>query len=81
MKSFAIMEFALIISAILSPLILINVVVYIVKKEILKTILLRSLKVFIAALITISLIGLLVNLYNSKQPKQVSLIFEAPLKS
>ena len=81
MKSFAIMEFALIISAILSPLILINVVVYIVKKEILKTILLRSLKVFIAALITISLIGLLVNLYNSKQPKQDSLIFEAPLKS
>ena len=81
MKSFAIMEFPLIISAILSPLILINVVVYIVKKEILKTILLRSLKVFIAALITISLIGLLVNLYNSKQPKQDSLIFEAPLKS
>ena len=37
MKSLAIMEFALIISAILSPLILINVVVYIVKKEMLKT--------------------------------------------
>jgi len=81
MKSLAIMEFALIISAILSPLILINVVVYIVKKEMLKTSLLRSLKVFIAALITIALIGLLMNLYNSNQPKQDSLIFEAPLKN
>ena len=81
MKSLAIMEFALIISAILSPLILINVVVYIVKKEILKTSLRRSLKVFIAALITITLIGFLINLYNSKQPKQDLLIFEAPLKN
>jgi Trk-type K+ transport system membrane component len=81
MKSLAVMEFALIISAILSPLILINVVVYIVKKEILKTTLRRSLKVFIAALITITLSGFLINLYNSKQPKQDSLIFEAPLKN
>ncbi len=81
MKSLAIMEFALIISAILSPLILINVVIYIVKKEMLKTSLLRSLKVFIAALITIALIGFLMNLNNSKQPKQNSLIFEAPLKN
>lgn len=81
MKSLAIMEFILIISAILSPLILINVVIYIVKKEMLKTSLLRSLKVFIAALITIALIGFLMNLYNSKQPKQDPLIFEAPLKS
>jgi hypothetical protein len=81
MKSLAIMEFVLIISAILSPLILINVVIYIVKKEMLKTSLRRSLKVFIAALITIALIGLLMNLYNSKQPKQDSLIFEAPLKN
>ena len=47
----------------------------------LKTSLRRSLKVFIAALITIALIGLLMNLYNSKQPKQDSLIFEAPLKN
>ena len=76
MKSLAIMEFALIISAILSPLILINVVVYIVKKEMLKTSLLRSLKVFIAAIVIITVIVCLMNLYNSNQPIQDPLILK-----
>ena len=49
MPSLAFIEFVIILSAILSPLILINLVVYIVKKEIIKTTLLRSLKVFLAA--------------------------------
>lgn len=70
------MEFALIISAILSPLILINVIVYIVKKEMLKTSLLRSLKVFIAAIVIIAVIVCLMNLYNSNQPIQDPLILK-----
>ena len=53
MPSLAFIEFVIILSAILSPLILINLVVYIVKKEIIKTTLLRSLKVFLAALLII----------------------------
>lgn len=70
------MEFALIISAILSPLILINVIVYIVKKEMLKTSLLRSLNVFIAAIVIIAVIVCLMNLYNSNQPIQDPLILK-----
>jgi chromate transport protein ChrA len=70
------MEFIFIISAILTPLILINLVVYIVKKETLKTSLRRSLKICIAALVTIALIGFLMNLNNSKQKKQDPLILK-----
>ncbi len=76
MPSLAFIEFVIILSAILSPLILINLVVYIVKKEIIKTTLLRSLKVFLAAMIIITLIGLLTNWYHSKQPKQDPLIMK-----
>jgi hypothetical protein len=76
MPSLAFIEFAIILSAILSPLILINLVVYVVKKEIIKTTLLRSLKVFLAAMIIISLIGLLTNWYHSKQPKLDPLIMK-----
>ena len=76
MPSLAFIEFVIILSAILSPLILINLVVYIVKKEIIKTTLLRSLKVFLAALLIITLIGLLTNWYHSKQPKQDPLIMK-----
>jgi uncharacterized paraquat-inducible protein A len=76
MKSLAIMEFILIICAVLSPLILINLVVYIVKKEMVKTSLRKSLKVFIAALVTIAIAAFLMNLYNSKQTKQDPLILK-----
>ena len=48
---------------------LINLVVYIVKKEMVKTSLRKSLKVFIAALVTIAIAAFLMNLYNSKQTK------------
>ncbi len=76
MHSIAFMEIMYIIISILTPLILINIVVYIVKKEIIKTTLLRSLKVFLAALVIICLIGLITSLYHSKQPKQDPLIMK-----
>ena len=50
MHSLAFMEITYIIISILTPLILINIVVYIVKKEIIKTTLRRSLKVFLIAI-------------------------------
>ena len=76
MHSIAFMEIMYIIISILTPLILINIVVYIVKKEIIKTTLRRSLKVFLAALVIICLIGLITSLYHSKQPKQDPLIMK-----
>ena len=76
MHSIAFMEIMYIIISILTPLILINIVVYIVKNEIIKTTLLRSLKVFLAALVIICLIGLITSLYHSKQPKQDPLIMK-----
>jgi hypothetical protein len=76
MPSLAFIEFAIILSAILSPLILINLVVYVVKKEIIKTTLLRSLKVFLAALVVITFIGLFTKWYHSQQPKQDPLIMK-----
>ena len=76
MHSIAVMEIMYVIISILTPLILINIVVYIVKKEIIKTTLLRSLKVFLAALVIICLIGLITSLYHSKQPKQDPLIMK-----
>ena len=76
MHSLAFMEIMYIIISILTPLILINLVVYIVKKEIIKTTLRRSLKVFLAALVIICLIGLITSLYHSKQPKQDPLIMK-----
>ena len=76
MPSLAFIEFAIILSAILSPLILINLVVYVVKKEIIKTTLLRSLKVFLAALVIICLIALITSVYHSKQPKLDPLIMK-----
>jgi Trk-type K+ transport system membrane component len=76
MHSIAFMEIMYVIISILTPLILINIVVYIVKKEIIKTTLRRSLKVFLAALVIICLIGLITSLYHSKQPKQDPLIMK-----
>jgi hypothetical protein len=76
MHSLALMEIIYIIISILTPLILINIVVYIVKKEIIKTTLLRSLKVFLAALVIICLIGLITSVYHSKQLKQDPLILK-----
>jgi Trk-type K+ transport system membrane component len=76
MHSIAFMEIMYVIISILTPLILINIVVYIVKNEIIKTTLLRSLKVFLAALVIICLIGLITSLYHSKQPKQDPLIMK-----
>jgi hypothetical protein len=63
------MEIIYIIISILTPLILINLVVYIVKKEIIKTTLLRSLKVFLIAIACIFLFGIILNLYNHSQEK------------
>jgi len=76
MHSLAFMEIIYIIISMLTPLILINLVVYIVKKEIIKTTLLRSLKVFLAALVIFLFIGLSTNWYHSNQPKQDPLILK-----
>jgi hypothetical protein len=67
MHSLAFMEITFIIVSILSPLILLNIVVYIVKKEILKTTIRRSLKVFLIAIAFIFLLGLILNLYFNSQ--------------
>ena len=69
MHSLAFMEIIYIIISILTPLILINLVVYIVKKEIIKTTLLRSLKVFLAAIACMFLFRIILNLYNHNQEK------------
>lgn len=67
MHSLAFMEITFIIVSILIPLILLNIVVYIVKKEILKTTIRRSLKVFLIAIAFIFLLGLILNLYFNSQ--------------
>ena len=69
MPSLALIKFAIIIGFILPLLIFINVVVYIVKKEVIKTTLLRSLKVFLAAIVIIVIVGWLMNVYRSNLPK------------
>jgi hypothetical protein len=50
--------------------------VYIVKKEVIKTTLLRSLKVFLAAIVIIVMLGWLINVYRSNLTKQGPLIIK-----
>jgi uncharacterized paraquat-inducible protein A len=69
MHSLAIMEFFFIIFSILTPLIVLNIIVYIVKKEIIKTTLRRSLKVFLIAISIVLVLGVILNLYYANQPK------------
>jgi len=69
MHSLAIMEFVFIIFSILTPLIVLNIIVYIVKKEIIKTTLRRSLKVFLIAISIVLVLGVILNLYYANQPK------------
>ena len=69
MNSIAYMELIMIILTVLIPLILLNVVVYIVKKEIIKTTLKRSLKVFLITMSFIFLLGLIFNIYFKSQKK------------
>ena len=76
MPSLALIKFAIIIGFILPLLIFINVVVYIVKKEVIKTTLLRSLKVFLAAIVIIVMLGWLMNVYRSNLTKQGPLIIK-----
>ena len=76
MHSLALIEFVIIIGSILSPLILINVVVYIVNKELIKTTLLRSSKVLLAAIVIIVIVGWAMNVYRSSQPQQDPLIMK-----
>ena len=76
MPSLALIKFAIIIGFILPLIIFINVVVYIVKKEMIKTTLLRSLKVFLAAIVIIVMLGWLINVYRSNLTKQGPLIIK-----
>jgi formate hydrogenlyase subunit 4 len=76
MPSLALIKFAIIIGFILPLLIFINVVVYIVKKEVIKTTLLRSLKVFLAAIVIIVIVGWLMNVFRSNLPKLGPLIIK-----
>ena len=69
MHSLAIMELVFIIFSILTPLILLNIIVYIVKKEIIKTTLRRSLKVFLIAISIMLLWGVILNFYNHSEAK------------
>jgi len=69
MHSLAFMELVFIIFSILTPLVLINIIVYIVKKEIIKTTLRRSLKVFLIAISIVLVLGFILNLYYANQPK------------
>lgn len=80
MPSLALIKFAIIIGFILPLLIFINVVVYIVKKEVIKTTLLRSLKVFLAAIVIIVMLGSLMNVYHSNLPKIGSFNYKAELR-
>lgn len=63
------MELIMIILTVLIPLILLNIGVYIVKKEIIKTTLIRSLKVFLITMSFIFLLGLIFNFYFKSQKK------------
>jgi uncharacterized paraquat-inducible protein A len=69
MNSIAYMELTMIVLTVLIPLILLNVVVYIVKKEIIKTTLRRSLKVFLITMSFVFLLGLIFNFYFKSQKK------------
>jgi heme A synthase len=69
MHSLAFMEIIFIIFSILTPLVLLNIIVYIVKKEIIKTTLRRSLKVFLIAIAVVLVLGFILNLYYANQPK------------
>lgn len=69
MNSIAYMELTMIVLTVLIPLILLNVVVYIVKKEIIKTTLKRSLKVFLITMSFIFLLGLIFNFYFKSKKK------------
>ena len=69
MNSIAYMELIMIILTVLIPLILLNIGVYIVKKEIIKTTLKRSLKVFLITMSFIFLLGLIFNFYFKSQKK------------
>ena len=69
MHSLAFMEIIFIIFSILTPLILLNIIIYIVKKEIIKTTLRRSLKVFLIAISIVLVLGFILNLYYANQPK------------
>ena len=69
MNSIAYMELTMIVLTVLIPLILLKVVVYIVKKEIIKTTLKRSLKVFLITMSFIFLLGLIFNIYFKSQKK------------
>ncbi len=69
MHSLAFMEIIFIIFSILTPLVLLNIIVYIVKKEIIKTTLRRSLKVFLIAISIVLVLGVILNLYYANQPK------------
>ena len=69
MNSIAYMELIMIILTVLIPLILLNIGVYIVKKEIIKTTLRRSLKVFLITMSFIFLLGLIFNFYFKSKKK------------
>jgi heme A synthase len=69
MHSLAFMEIIFIIFSILTPLVLLNIIIYIVKKEIIKTTLRRSLKVFLIAISIVLVLGVILNLYYANQPK------------
>jgi len=74
MHSLAIMEFVFIIFSILTPLVLLNIIVYIVKKEIIKKTLRRSLKVFLIAISIVLVVNFVWKLYYANQPKPNPLI-------
>ena len=69
MNSIAYMQLIMIILTVLIPLIILNIVVYIVKKEIIKTTLRRSLKVFLITIAFIFLLGIVYKLYLNSQKK------------
>jgi glucan phosphoethanolaminetransferase (alkaline phosphatase superfamily) len=69
MNSIAYMELIMIILTVLIPLILLNIGVYIVKKEIIKTTLRRSLKVFLITMSFIFLLGLIFNFFFKSKKK------------
>ena len=69
MNSIAYMELTMIVLTVLIPLILLNIGVYIVKKEIIKTTLRRSLKVFLITMSFIFLLGLIFNFYFKSKKK------------
>ena len=69
MNSIAYMELTMIVLTVLIPLILLNIGLYIVKKEIIKTTLRRSLKVFLITIAFIFLLGIVYKLYLNSHKK------------